>query len=76
MSKTATIMKTTLKPRFITDEKGRKTSIILKITGDENLLEYLEDLEDARDLLRAEREAAGFIPYDTFRKRFLKAKRS
>jgi len=69
-------MKTTIKPRFITDEKGRKTSIILNIADYQNLLDYLEDLEDARDLLRAEREATEFVPYEIYRKRFLRGRSS
>ena len=66
-------MKTNLKPRYITNDKGKKTSVILNIRDYENLLEYLEDLEDANDLLKAERIAAGFIPYETFQRKFLKA---
>jgi hypothetical protein len=69
-------MKATLKPQFVTDVKGKKTSVILNISDYQNLLEYLEDLEDAHDLLKAEREATGFIAYEIFRKKFLKGKRS
>jgi hypothetical protein len=76
MSRISTKMKTALRPRFVTDGKGRKTSVILNITDYHNLLEYLEDLEDAHDLLKAEREATGFVPYENFRKRFLKSKSS
>jgi hypothetical protein len=35
-------------------------------------MEMLEDLEDANDLLKAEREATAFTPYEKFRKRWLK----
>jgi len=36
------------------------------------MLESLEDLEDANDLLKAEREATSFTPYEKFRKSWLK----
>ena len=69
-------MKTNLKPKFVTDANGKKTSVILNIKEYKNLLEYLEDLEDANDLLKAEREATGFVPYEVFRKKFLPGKRA
>ena len=34
----------------------------------------MEDLEDANDLLKAERKAKGVVPYDEFRKTFLKTR--
>ena len=69
-------MKANLKPKYITDEKGKKTSVIIDIKDYKNLVAYLEDLQDANDLLKAERQATGFIPYETFRKKFLKNQRS
>ncbi|HUK57451.1 MAG TPA: hypothetical protein VLY20_12430 [Nitrospiria bacterium] len=69
-------MKTNLKPQFITDEKGRKTSVVIDLRDYKNLMEYLEDLEDANDLLKAEREAAGFIPYERIRKKLRAGRRS
>jgi hypothetical protein len=55
-------MKTNLKPKFVTNERGQKTSVIISLRDYENLLDYLDDLEDACDLLKAEREATDFIP--------------
>jgi len=69
-------MKTSLKPKFITDEKGKKTSVVIDIIDYNNLLDYIEDLEDAHDLLKAERTGTTFIPYETFRKKLLKGKRA
>lgn len=69
-------MKTNLKPKFVTNEKGQKTSVIISLRDYENLLDYLDDLEDACDLLKAEREATDFIPYQVFRKKLLKGNRS
>ncbi len=60
------------KPKFIVDEKGRKKAIVIDIKEYKNLIEMIEDLEDANDLLRAEREATAFIPYEKFRKNWLK----
>ncbi len=67
-------MKTNLKPKFVTDEKGNKTSVILNIKDYNNLLDYLDDLEDANDLLKAEQEASDFVPYEVFREKFLTGK--
>jgi len=47
-------MKTPLSLKFVTDEKGSKTSVILNIEEYENLVAYLENLEDTCDLLKAE----------------------
>ena len=69
-------MRSNLKPRFITDESGKKTSVVINLKDYKNLLDYVEDLEDAYDLLKAEREATGFIQYETFRRKLLKGKGS
>ena len=69
-------MKTKVKPQFITDERGKKTSVIIHLKDYKNLIEYLEDLEDAHDLLKAEREAVDFIPYDTFRRKLFAGKKA
>jgi PHD/YefM family antitoxin component YafN of YafNO toxin-antitoxin module len=61
-----------VKPEFIVNKKGNKKAVILSLKEYENILELLEDFEDANDLLRAEREATSFIPYDKFRKTWLK----
>jgi PHD/YefM family antitoxin component YafN of YafNO toxin-antitoxin module len=61
-----------VKPEFIVNKKGNKKAFILSLKEYENILELLEDFEDANDLLRAEREATSFIPYDNFRKTWLK----
>jgi hypothetical protein len=59
-------------PEFVTDRKGRKKAVLLDIKSYQKLLAELEDLEDANDLLKAERNAKDFIPYDQFRRNFLK----
>lgn len=60
------------KPEFVTDRKGRKKGVLLDIKSYQKLLSDLKDLEDTNDLLKAERGAKGFVPYDQFRKTFLK----
>lgn len=60
------------KPEYIINKRGAKKAVVLGIKTYENILELIEDLEDANDLLRAEREASTFIPYDKFRKTWLK----
>lgn len=60
------------KQQFVTDPRGRKKAVLLDIKSYRKLLATLEDLEDTNDLLKAEREAKGFVPYDQFRKTFLK----
>lgn len=62
-----------IKTKFTTDEKGHKTAIVINMNDYENLLEFIEDLEDANDLLKAEREAVDFIPYNEFRKKWIKS---
>lgn len=63
----------TLKPEYIINKKGKKKSVIIGLKEYENILELIEDLEDANDLLRAEKEAISFTPYENFRKKWLKA---
>ena len=62
----------TVKPKYLVDEKGHKKAVVLSVKEYENIMELIEDLEDANDLLKAEREATSFIPYDKFRKTWLK----
>jgi hypothetical protein len=60
------------KPKFLIDAKGRRKAVVLELKEYKNMLEIMEDLEDANDLLSAEREATAFTPYEKFRKRWLK----
>jgi len=62
----------TVKPKYLVDEKGNKKAVVLSIKEYESIMELLEDLEDANDLLKAEREATSFTPYEKFRKTWLK----
>lgn len=61
-----------IKPKYLVDEKGNKKAVVLNFKEYENIMELIEDLEDANDILKAEREATSFIPYEKFRKTWLK----
>ncbi|MBI5212345.1 MAG: hypothetical protein HY957_03105 [Nitrospirae bacterium] len=65
-------MLSALKPKYLVNEKGRKKAVVLDVKEYETIMELIDDLEDANDLLKAEREAVSFIPYDKFRKQWLK----
>lgn len=60
-----------MNPKYLTDAKGRKKAVLLDMREYEGVLEVIEDLEDANDLLRAERAAKQFTPYEEFRKTWL-----
>ena len=62
----------TLKPKYLINEKGHKKAVVLDLKEYEHILEALEDLEDANDLLKAERKAMAFTPYEKFRQSWLK----
>lgn len=62
----------TIKPEYIVNKKGNKKAVVLSLKEYENILELIEDLEDTNDLLRAEREATSFMPYDKFRRTWIK----
>ncbi|MBI3754049.1 MAG: hypothetical protein HY266_08430 [Deltaproteobacteria bacterium] len=62
-----------VKPKYLVDEKGRKTAVVINLKDYNNLLEFIEDLEDANDILKAEKKATEFTPYEKFRQRWLKS---
>lgn len=52
-----------IKPKYVVDEKGRKTAVVLSIKDYRALMQRLEDLEDALDLDHAVETATSFRPY-------------
>ena len=56
-----------IKPKYVVDEKGRKTAVLLSIKDYRALMQRLEDLEDALDLDRAVETATGFREYSEIR---------
>jgi len=55
------------KAKYIVDEKGRKTAILLDINEYRRFLERMEELEDALSLDEAIRTAQSFRAYDEIR---------
>ena len=56
-----------IKPKYVVDEKGRKTAVVLSIKDYRVLMQRLQDLEDALDLDQAVETATGFRPYTEIR---------
>ena len=65
-----------METRYIVDENGKRTDVILPVEEYERLIDALEDLEDARaaDETRAavERGDDEFIPYEQAREQIAK----
>ena len=55
------------KPKYVVDEHGKKTAVVLDVAAYEALLQHLEDLEDALELDEATRSATSFRPYTEVR---------
>jgi hypothetical protein len=62
-------------PEYIVGKDGNKKAVVLRVKEYETLMALIEDLEDMNDLLKAEREATSFVPYDQFRKTWLKRRK-
>lgn len=63
-----------LTPQFLTDEKGKRTSVVIPLKQFEALLEELEELEDIRiyDIAKARNDE--FIPLEDYLKKRQKKK--
>jgi len=53
------------------DNFRRQRNILLTLKDYQKMETIIEDMEDTIDLLRAEREAVSFTPYEKFRKKWL-----
>jgi len=53
---------------YLTDEKGQKKSVVLKVTDFERIQEEIEELEDALELEKARKDATGFKKWKDFLK--------
>lgn len=51
---------------YVTDEKGNKKSIVLKLTDFERMRDEIEDLEDALELEKSRKDAKGFKKWKDF----------
>ena len=54
------------KLEYVTDRQGRKKSVVLTVTDFKRLREDMEDLEDALELEKARKNAAGFKTWKDF----------
>lgn len=63
------------KERYIVDQDGRKTAVLLDLKEYADLLERLETLEDALDLDEAIRQARSFRDYREIRQELKRAGR-
>lgn len=57
-----------IKENFVMDDKGNRTAVLIDIKDYERLREYIEDLEDAKDLIEAEKTATGFTTLENFQR--------
>ncbi len=62
------------KPRYVLDKKGKKIAVVFDFHEYQSIIEFIEDVEDSRDLLKAELNATDFTPYEEFRKKWLNHK--
>ena len=56
-----------IKPKYLVDQKGRKTAAVLSMKDYRLLMQRLEDLEDALDLDEAAGTATDFREYSEIR---------
>ncbi len=55
------------KPQFVVDDKGRKRAVLLSIKEYQEMIDHIEDLEDALELDDAVKNAEGFKKYSEIR---------
>ena len=51
---------------YLTDEKGNKKNVVLKVTDFDRIREEIEDLEDSLELEKARKNATGFKKWKDF----------
>jgi len=64
--------KTILKPRFVIDENGRKSAVLLSIKEYNQLMDVLEELADASDFSKAKNSSKKLISTKELRQKVLK----
>ncbi|HVW15447.1 MAG TPA: hypothetical protein VHB54_16565 [Mucilaginibacter sp.] len=53
-------------PQYITDEQGKKISVVIPVDEFEQLLEELEELDDIKLFDEAEKESGTSMPFDEY----------
>jgi PHD/YefM family antitoxin component YafN of YafNO toxin-antitoxin module len=56
-----------MRQKYLVDEKGAATAVVLDIKSYRRLMEHLEDLEDALELDEARQASRGFRDYSEIR---------
>jgi len=56
----------TLHPQYITDEEGRKISVVLSVNEFEQIMEELDELEDIRLYDEAKKSTEPPMPFDDY----------
>jgi hypothetical protein len=51
---------------YVTDGKGKKKNVVLKVADFERIREEIEDLEDTLELEKARKNATGFKKWNDF----------
>jgi len=64
-----------IKEKYVIDEKGKKTAVVLDLASYNALLEHIEDLEDALELDEAIRSPKSFRSYEDIKADLKKAGR-
>ena len=64
--------KTILKPRFVIEENGKKSAVLLSIKEYNQLMEVLEDLADSSDFAKAKKSSKNLISTKVLRQKVLK----
>jgi hypothetical protein len=60
-----------METQFLTNQKGRKTSVLLSIKHFEQLLEAYEELEDIKAYDKAKAEKQEFVSWDSVKAKIL-----
>ena len=61
-----------LKPKFLVDESGKKSAVLLSIRDYKRLVDALEEVLDAADFAAARESATDFVSTDELRRRVFK----
>lgn len=54
----------TIKPQYLTDDKGKKVAVLLPMDQFKKMLEEIEELEDIKAFDKAMKSKPVFIPFD------------
>ena len=63
------------KEKYVVDDRGRKTAVVIDLAAYKALIEHLENLEDALDLDEAIRSAKSSRAYEDIRAELKRADR-